>query len=69
MKLPMSCAEGYRCLDLAERYSLSVHDSMIVASALLAGCETLWSEDMQDGLLVENQLHIRNPFRQQSSPA
>ena len=35
---------------------------MIVASALVAGCATLWSEDMQDGLLVEGQLRIVNPF-------
>ena len=35
---------------------------MIVASALLAGCDILWSEDMQDGMLVEGQLRIRNPF-------
>jgi predicted nucleic acid-binding protein len=47
---------------LAERYGFSVYDAMIVASALVAGCSTLWSEDMQDGLLVENQLRIVNPF-------
>ena len=47
---------------LAERYSLSIYDAMIVASALIAGCTTLWSEDMQDGLLVESQLRVVNPF-------
>lgn len=47
---------------LAERYGFTIHDAMIVASALLAGCTTLWSEGMQDGLLVEDQLRIRNPF-------
>ena len=47
---------------LGERYSFSVYDSMIVASALIAGCNTLWSEDMQAGLIVENQLRIVNPF-------
>ena len=47
---------------LGERYSFSVYDSMIVASALIAGCTTLWTEDMQDGLLVESQLRIANPF-------
>ena len=47
---------------LAERYGFSIYDAMIVASALVAGCTTLWSEDMQDGLLVENQLRIVNPF-------
>lgn len=47
---------------VAEHYQLSVYDAMIVASALLAECETLYSEDMQDGLLIDNQLCIRNPF-------
>ena len=47
---------------LAQRYGFSVYDAMIVASALIAGCTTLWSEDMQDGLLVEGQLRIVNPF-------
>ena len=47
---------------LAERYGLSVYDARIVAAALLAGCTTLWSEDMQDGLLVEGRLRIANPF-------
>jgi len=47
---------------LAERYKFPVYDAMIVAAALIAGCTTLWSEDMQDGLLVEDQLRIVNPF-------
>ncbi|ROZ79574.1 PIN domain-containing protein [Ramlibacter sp. WS9] len=47
---------------LAERYSLSVYDAMIVASALVANCTTLFSEDMQHGLLIDRTLRIRNPF-------
>jgi predicted nucleic acid-binding protein len=47
---------------VAERYGLSVYDAMIVGAALVSGCETLYSEDMQDGLLVDHQLRIRNPF-------
>jgi len=35
---------------------------MIVASALIAGCTTLWSEDLQDGRLIEGRLRIVNPF-------
>jgi len=50
---------------VAERYGLSVYDAMIVSAALLAGCETLYSEDMQDGQLVDHQLRIRNPFTTQ----
>jgi len=47
---------------LAERYGFSIYDAMIVASALVAGCTTLWSEDMANGLLVEGRLRIVNPF-------
>ncbi len=50
-------------LELAERYGFSTYDAMIVASALQAGCDTLWSEDMQDGMAVDAGLHIVNPFR------
>lgn len=47
---------------LAERYGFSVYDAMIVAAALIAGCTTLWTEDMHDGLLVEGRLRLVNPF-------
>jgi predicted nucleic acid-binding protein len=49
-------------LTLAERYGLSTYDAMIAASALHAGCDTLWSEDMQHGMALEG-LRIVNPFR------
>lgn len=49
-------------IELAERYGFSVFDTMIVASARLAGCATLYSEHMQDGQVIESSLTIRNPF-------
>ena len=52
-----------RALQVAERYGLSIYDSLIVAAALLAGCMILYSEDMQDGQVIERQLTIRNPFK------
>jgi len=48
---------------LGMKYGFSVYDAMIVAAALEADCTTLYSEDMQDGLLVEGQLRIVNPFQ------
>lgn len=48
---------------LGERYGFSVYDAMIVAAALQNQCTTLYSEDMQDGLLVEGRLTITNPFK------
>ncbi len=50
-------------LALAERYKLSVYDAMIAASALHADCDTLWSEDMQHGMVLDSRLRIVNPFR------
>src|SRR5487761_1096558 len=49
-------------LALAERYGLSVYDAMIAAAALHADCDTLWSEDMQDGLVIDGRLRVTNPF-------
>jgi predicted nucleic acid-binding protein len=49
---------------LRERYSLSFWDSTVVASALQCGAGTLYSEDMQHGLVSERKLRILNPFEQ-----
>ena len=49
---------------LRQRYSLSFWDSTIVASALSGGVPILYSEDMQHGLIIEEQLQVRNPFVQ-----
>ena len=45
----------------------SLYDTLIVTAALEAGCETLLSEDMQDGRVVNN-LTILNPFVHLSLP-
>jgi predicted nucleic acid-binding protein len=50
-------------LRLAERYGFSTYDAMIAASALHAGCDTLWSEDMQHGMTLDEGLRIVDPFR------
>ncbi len=54
-------------LDIAERYRVSIYDSMIVAAALRAGCTTLYTEDLQHRQTIE-QLTIRNPFAESASP-
>jgi predicted nucleic acid-binding protein len=48
---------------LREHYALSFWDSTIVSSALSAEAAVLYSEDMQDGLVVENRMRILNPFK------
>ena len=59
---PLTVETHDRGSDVAERYGLSVYDSMIVAAALLAGCTVLYSEDMQNGLVLDRQLRVVNPF-------
>ena len=59
---PITVETHDRGLLLAERYGFPIYDAMIVASALLAKCATLYSEDMQDGQVIDGQLTIRNPF-------
>ena len=59
---PVSVETHETGLALAERYQLSIYASMIAASALQAGCDTLWSEDMQHGMVIDGRLRIVNPF-------
>lgn len=49
-------------LHLSERHNFAFYDGLMVAAALRAGSDTLWSEDMQHGMLVEGGLRIANPF-------
>ena len=51
-----------KAFELLQKYNFSYYDSLIVSSALENDCKILYSEDMQDGLLVENKLKIKNPF-------
>jgi len=48
-------------LNITERYRFDIYDSLIVASALRAGCTTLYTEDLQHGQVIDG-LTIRNPF-------
>jgi predicted nucleic acid-binding protein len=59
--VPLTVETHVRGIALAERYQLNVYDGMIVAAAQLAGCKTLYSEDMHDGLVID-RLTIRNPY-------
>ena len=49
--------------NLRTQHNFSFWDGLIVAAALQANISILYSEDMQDGLKVNNQLEIINPFK------
>jgi predicted nucleic acid-binding protein len=46
-----------------ETYSFSFWDSILIGSALFSECNMFISEDMQDGLMVNNKLLIKNTFK------
>ncbi|MBL7906267.1 MAG: PIN domain-containing protein [Bacteroidales bacterium] len=48
--------------EIKDKYRYSFYDSLIIASALEAGCNSLYSEDMQHNQMIENTLRILNPF-------
>jgi predicted nucleic acid-binding protein len=50
-------------LRIAQQHGYGLYDATIVAAALGAKCSTLYSEDLQDGQVIDEQLTIQNPFR------
>ncbi len=59
--VPLSLAAHERALQLAERFQLSLYDALICASAQEVDAEVLYTEDLQDGLVLGG-LQVRNPF-------
>ncbi len=59
---PLTEASHDLGLEIAQRHRFSLYDSMIVASALLAGCKTLYTEDLQHRQVIEKRLTVVNPF-------
>jgi predicted nucleic acid-binding protein len=51
-----------KAIMLKERYNYSYYDCLMLASALENNCDFLYSEDMNDGQIIENKLRIVNPF-------
>jgi predicted nucleic acid-binding protein len=50
------------CWKVSRKYSYSYWDSLIIASALERNCSVLYTEDMQDGQVIDDKLRIVNPF-------
>jgi predicted nucleic acid-binding protein len=61
--LPIDDDANCTALRIGERYRLSFYDSLMLAVALTGGARTLYSEDMQHGLVIDGRLRIVDPFR------
>lgn len=62
--MPLDLATVTLALEVAEHTQYSVYDSNIVAVALMAGCKTLYTEDMDHGRVIFDTVTIINPFKQ-----
>jgi predicted nucleic acid-binding protein len=59
--LPVTLASHEKAVGLAKRFQISFYDANIVATAILCGADTLFSEDMQNDMSMES-LNVVNPF-------
>jgi predicted nucleic acid-binding protein len=59
--VPITMNTHISAVSLARDHGLSFYDALIVAAATEAGCDTLFSEDMQHGRTIGG-LAIVNPF-------
>jgi predicted nucleic acid-binding protein len=51
-----------KALDYHFKYAISYYDALMVVAALEANCKYLISEDMQDGLIIDNKLQVVNIY-------
>ena len=58
---PLTLAVHQQAVALSQRLGYTIHDATIVASALSAGCDCLYTEDLQHGQVIDG-LQLRNPF-------
>jgi predicted nucleic acid-binding protein len=60
--VPITVDTHEDALRIAAQYGYHIYDALVAAAALQAGCDTLYSEDMQHGQVIDARMTIRNPF-------
>ena len=71
----LSCYKRYEVISLDKKvlvnacsirdnYNISLYDSLIISSAIVADCHILYSEDMQCNQKIFDKLTIINPFKE-----
>ena len=59
--IPMTLAVHHRGLQIAQATGYHIYDSLMLAAAIEGECTVFYSENMQDGHVIDS-LTIRNPF-------
>jgi predicted nucleic acid-binding protein len=58
----LSLSNYYKAKEIRNKFTISFWDSLIISSAILSNCSIIYSEDMQNNLVIENKVKILNPF-------
>ena len=61
--VPLTLEVHRRGLRVHEKYQFQFYDALMLGAALEAECTVFYSEDMQDGQVIENTMTIKNPFK------
>lgn len=59
--IPLTVKLHERAIALARQHKFAIYDSLIIAAAIEADCDVLYTEDMQHGRKID-ALTIQNPF-------
>lgn len=60
--VPLDAQVAAQAMTIEAKYQVSYWDALVVAAALAAGCDTLYTEDLQNGQVFESRLVVKNPF-------
>jgi len=61
--VPLTIETHEAGLRIAAQYQFHIYDALVAAAALEAACTRRYSEDLQDGQVIDGCLTIRNPFK------
>ena len=61
--LPINTDTIYDAIKIKDKYGFSFYDCIMLASAMNGECEIIFTEDMQDGQIINDTLKIINPFK------
>ena len=59
--VPLTLEGHVRAVEISKTHLVSIYDANIIAAAELAGCDTLYTEDLNHGQRI-GSVTIRNPF-------
>jgi predicted nucleic acid-binding protein len=60
--VPITIETHEAALRIAVEYGYHIYGALVAAAALQANCTTLYSEDLQDGQVIDGRITVRNPF-------